>query len=235
MRRPLASDTGSRHIPQQENGTPIEVIRMALLSLRAEMIESIHKRMEIPADLIEKARADLAKARTQERRAQDLLNTAQAERVRLEHFFEQLERYSAEKPAADDVDGRGSKTKEIVSAAIDIVTMASAPVSIGDLYDALIASSIEIGGEQPKSNLAGFLSRASARGANIQFIKGEGWAPKKRPGSGLFNNDAPESPSPPRATVQSQPRARFVVPPGAGGGPSWDKPKSVDLDDDIPF
>jgi hypothetical protein len=81
---------------------------------------------------------------------------------------------SADVPTAAPVGPMGRRphsTEEIVTAAMEILSKNKAPMKLGALYDALVASNIVIGGKIPRNNLGAKLSADS----RLVTIKGHGW------------------------------------------------------------
>lgn len=206
--------------------------------------------MEIPSALIERARLDFQRAEVAERRAEDALEAAREERLRLSHFLEQCERYQAGSVRTEGRLPTPSHTTALVEAAIEVITEAG-PMHITGLHDVLVARGLRIGGQKPKSNLAGFLSRGSASGANIEYAEGTGWrlkdgvAEARRVFGKVSPSPTPESissviPTPSPRVPPAPPHSEEVPPPPRAAfrsAPSWDAPKANDQtdDDDIPF
>lgn len=83
----------------------------------------------------------------------------------------------------------GSKSGELVNAAIEAITKAGRPLSIAELEFQVNAAGHAIGGANPRANLAGYMSRDR----RVQFTQGVGWTlagPENEEGS---ENSEPQS------------------------------------------
>ncbi len=174
--------------------------------------------MAVDSETIERAKADLAKCRATIARALAQLETAKTEEHRLSVFLEVAEQYSQEEADSGSVRRNPSappKTVILVEKVIEIIKQAGKPLTISELVQALTNRGLEIGGEKPHSNLAGYLSRDT----RVKYLKEQGWwVPTLGTYTGFGLPQEPARPAPvSTATPTTSP---------SGGG---------DLDDDIPF
>lgn len=133
--------------------------------------------MTFTNDIVGRAQADLQRAERDALNARDKLARAEVEINDLRAFLRKLEHYAAPSAASDQAPrtrrrrGSGGKGRQLADFCIAEIRNAESRVPIADLFDAVIAAGLEIGGRDEKSNLAGYLSRDK----RIDFARGEGW------------------------------------------------------------
>lgn len=163
-------------------------------------------------ELVARAKADLHRAEAAAERAREGLKKAEAEVADLEAFLRMMDRYAhtdASRGAATSpgvtvrtTHQGGSRAKELVDAAIDAIRTTGQPMPIGDLLDAVIAQGFKFGGQDHKSNLAGYLSRdprVVSRGRGIGWdIADEGQAADDMTPHAAEPDDGLDQPNSPR-------------------------------------
>ena len=128
-------------------------------------------------DVVEEARADLAKAEQREVRARDALNSALADKERLENFLGTLASYvdvpaakaSVAMKAPRASAGRPTRYGDL---AIERITDRRQPMRIADIAAALEREGIELkGGEKRNAYLASYLSKDP----RLKYVERRGW------------------------------------------------------------
>lgn len=129
--------------------------------------------MPTVSEIVERARADLAKAEQREVRAREALEAAAAEKLRLANFLSVLAQYDDTQAAkAGSSPGKASRLSGRGSAAVQAITDRMAPMSIDALGDALEQMGVETGGGAKRNAyLASYLSKDP----RLEFIRGKGW------------------------------------------------------------
>ena len=129
--------------------------------------------MTTVAEIVERARGDLAKTEQREARAREALDAATAEKLRLANFLSVLAQYD-DLPAAKPSSSRakGARLTLRGSAAVRAITDRMAPMTIEALGDALEQMGVKIGGGAKRNAyLASYLSKDP----RVEFIRGKGW------------------------------------------------------------
>lgn len=144
--------------------------------------------METTVDIAARVRADLQRAQLVADKARAALASAEAQVAELTMFLRTLERYvgpglTAAAPIASGehdknqkgrvVPARGTASRILVDACMEVIREAGRPLTIGELVDACMAQGLKIGGTDLKSNLAGYLSRdprVRSLGRNIGWV-----------------------------------------------------------------
>jgi hypothetical protein len=128
--------------------------------------------MPTVAEIVERARADLAKAEQREARAREALEAAAAEKQRLTNFLSVLAQYGDSPPAKAGATSSKSRFSKQGTAAVEVITDHMEPLSIDALGDALQQMGVEIGGGAKRNAyLASYLSKDP----RLEFIRGKGW------------------------------------------------------------
>lgn len=121
--------------------------------------------------------------------ATDRLASIEAERSELLTFIATYKRLSAsirapmtlgstpreplsELPRPQPIAARTWSTDEIINRALEVIGANRRPTKLGEIFEALIAQGVEIGGAIPRNNLGAKLSAAKAV---LRTIPGEGW------------------------------------------------------------
>lgn len=129
--------------------------------------------MPTVAEIVKRARADLAKAEQREARAREALEAAAAEKLRLTNFLSVLAQYG-DAPAATRGPSsiKGGRFSKQGTAAVEAITDRMAPMSIDALGDTIERMGVEIGGGAKRNAyLASYLSKDP----RLEFIRGKGW------------------------------------------------------------
>lgn len=120
--------------------------------------------------ILQQVQRDLQIARDKVADTEQQLTRARAELADLEGFVRTFERYSLRvdgprearergKNKDRGVAARGTQARQLVDTCIDAIREAGHPVRIGDLLETVLATGLTLGGNDQKSNLAGYLSR----------------------------------------------------------------------------
>ncbi len=178
---------------------------------------------------LEKAKADLAKTRSERSRAEMLVKQLEIRQSKIEAYIEMAALYESDEIAAEAARARNGIAASAVRATVDMLTEHKARIHTRDILKALQDKGITIGGNNPAGNLSGFLSRSD----ELDNSRSEGW--------GLASWGAvpePDSESAETAREESTPapirRGRAQV-TGSIDGPAWEPVSGGDLDDEIPL
>lgn len=174
--------------------------------------------MDQAEELITRARADLARQEAAESRAIEALERAREEQVKLRGFIETLEKYLGISPAQGSSNkalARGSRSRDIVDKAVELLFFNDRPLEIGNLADLIEIEGLSIAGQNRNATLAGYLSRDE----RVEFVRGAGW---KLTQAGLRSVGADGSAEIPKQTGSAQAERPALA-------------RYDDLDDDIPF
>lgn len=153
-------------------------------------------------ELFQKAKDDLAKAHQREGKAREALETAIADKSRLEGFLTVLGQY-VHLPAgkSGETQIKGGRQSRLGTSAIALLRAHGSPMPIGPLADAVEGDGHEIGGgDRRNAYLASYLSKDP----RLISIRGSGWwAPElgDPPGHAGLNADRPENTEPPDDTL----------------------------------
>lgn len=125
-----------------------------------------------------KAKSELARVQRDIARLTEQLNQAQALEVKIAHYIEMAQRYDndaddalshrfhREVPSEKGRIAASGTSYDAVQAVVSILRDAGKPIRTRDLLPMLEARGINIGGENPVTNLSGFLSRSPELEAN---------------------------------------------------------------------
>ncbi len=162
--------------------------------------------------ILDKAQADLERSTARVAKLRDDLAKAEADAKQMTVVVSWLRKQmglpdagngdpAAARPRA--VAASDTKTGQLVRVAIHAIKEAGRPLSIAELHDAVERAGLDIGGAQPRANLAGYLSRD----ARVEFVRGVGWRTV---------ND--EGPAEARPDVVGDVAERFNAPDSKSGG-----------------
>lgn len=125
--------------------------------------------MALNDDIVARATADLQRALERAASARDQLLAAESEASDLQAFLRTLERYTKAAPDGETAEHAGNtlrtpakagtRARDLVDTCIVAIKDAGHPLKIGDLTDIVLAAGLTLGGQDQKSNLAGYLSR----------------------------------------------------------------------------
>jgi hypothetical protein len=187
---------------------------------------------------IERAEADLARAKAEVARLTNQLQTAVAKVTKIENYLEIARTYDA--PDGDDSAKSRNAGSPIVHATIEILRERGTRQHARALVEELERRGHQIGGTNKITNLSGSLSRSPLLSAS----RVDGWGLKEweSPGDqanvlGAVGNairsivGVPPPPPPPPVVKTPVPPPPPAAPQAVG--PSWEP--AGDLDDEVPF
>lgn len=176
---------------------------------------------------LNRAEADLKKAKSELAKLELQVEITRARVLKLEHYIEMARIYEAseaDQPIAETPKRRGG----VVGAVIDILRESrSEGMQTREILEELKKRGIDIGGNNPITNLSSTLSRAD----DLVNVPGVGWTLKVRVRDDVPIPESAVSPaeSAPEWAKKTQ---EFAPSPGYGYGSTATGP---DLDDEIPF
>lgn len=126
-------------------------------------------------ELVDRAKRDLAQHEAQLAQAEEAVIRSQHEVERLRAFLNTAASYLNDvRVSAGPISTKPlTQTEALIQATIDEITRAGRHLTIQELFTRMLQRELRIGGQNPKQNYAGILSREGKE--RVKYEKDKGW------------------------------------------------------------